>query len=450
METIIKYTIAKKLEREIQWLEAIVDTALTLYFKNESNYTSVRDIPPPDSNDQDAEYFKLIHKYEMDFEERVLLILTLLPYIKPQALDVFLIKNKNIDAEFSEFGGVKDEKRYGFIPTVETACFIIGGADDMEVRLNFMKKINKNHFLYRDRILHADSYPISLQEKLRFSDEIFFSIITGKKYMPTYSSKFPAHLITSKLNWEDLIVEPRIMNQLLEIQQWLRHSELILDEWNLSTLLKPGYRALFYGAPGTGKTLAATLLGKTTNKSVYRIDLSMIVSKYIGETEKNLGNLFDEASSKDWILFFDEADALFSKRTQTNTSNDRHANQEVAYLLQRIEDFDGLVILATNLQSNIDEAFLRRFQTSIDFPKPKYKERKQLWEQMIGKHFEIEEGVEVLDTVAKDYELSGGEMINVVRYCAVKAAENKEKRVHLSNIMTGIKREYLKSNKTFN
>ena len=450
METIIKDTIATKLEQEIQWLETIIDTALTLYFKNESNYTSVRDILPPDIYDIDNEYFKLIRKYEMSFEERVVLMLTLLPYIKPQALDVFLIKNKNIDAEFSEFGGIKDEKRYGFIPTLETACFIVGGADDIELRLNFMKKINKSHFLYRDRILHADSYPIRLQEKLQFSDEVLFSIISDKKYMPTYSSKFPAQLITSKLNWEDLIVEPRIMNQLLEIQQWLRHSELILDEWNLNTLLKPGYRALFYGAPGTGKTLATTLLGKTTNKSVYRIDLSMIVSKYIGETEKNLGNLFDEASSKDWILFFDEADALFSKRTQTNTSNDRHANQEVAYLLQRIEDFDGLVILATNLQSNIDEAFLRRFQTSIDFPKPKYKERKQLWEQMIGKHFEIEEGAEVLDKIAKDYELSGGEMINVVRYCAVKAAENKEKRVHLSNIMTGIKREYLKSNKTFN
>ncbi len=450
METIIDNNITKQLLNEIAWLEAIIDTSLTLYFQNESPYSSVKELIPPPVLSEEGGYAELLRKYDMNFEERVLLILALIPHIRPQCLDVFLIKNKNIDTEFSEFGGHKESKQYGFIPTLETACFIVGGADDMAVRLEFMKAIDKDHFLYRDRILHAIKYPIRLQEKLELSEESLHTIITGKKYIPTYSSQFPAQSITTKLDWEDLIVEPRVKQQLEEIQQWVQHSDLILHQWNLDKILKPGFRVLFYGSPGTGKTLAATLLGKATNTPVFRVDLSMIVSKYIGETEKNLGSLFDEAASKNWILFFDEADALFSKRTQTTTSNDRHANQEVAYLLQRIEDFDGLVILATNLQSNIDEAFLRRFQITVDFPKPKYKERKLLWKKMIGNTFEIEEGVVTIDTIAKNYELSGGEMINVVRYCAIKAARNGEKKVTLNTIMMGIKREYNKSNKTFN
>ena len=122
------------------------------------------------------------------------------------------------------------------------------------------------------------------------------------------------------------------------------------------------------------------MIGQKNGIDVYRIDLSMIVSKYIGETEKNLANVFDQAENRNWILFFDEADALFGKRTSTNTSNDRHSNQEIAYLLQRIEDFPGTVVLATNLKSNIDEAFSRRLQSIIYFPIPD----QDLSEELLG------------------------------------------------------------------
>lgn len=450
METLIEKINTQQLQNEIHWLEAIINISLTLYFKNECAYTSVKELQPPLILEGDSGYEQLLRKYNFTFEERVILGLTLMSYIKPQSLDMFLIKNKNLDVEFSEFGGVRAEKQAGFMPTLETACFVLGGAEDISVRLDFIKGIHTENALYRNRILFTDTYPVRVQEKLQLSEETLHMIITGEEYYPGYSSKFPAQQITTKLDWEDLVIEPRVMEQLKEIQDWLVHSDLILNGWQLDKTLKPGYKVLFYGAPGTGKTLAAKLLGKTIRAPVFRIDLSMIVSKYIGETEKNLGRLFDEAVSKDWILFFDEADALFSKRTQANTSNDRHANQEVAYLLQRIEDFDGLVILATNLQSNIDDAFLRRFQNTIDFPKPKYKERKLLWEKMIGDVFEIDEGKAVLEKIAKEYELSGGEMINVVRYCSVKAAGRGEKKISATHIMTGIKREYTKNNKTFN
>ena len=437
------------LQQEVAWIEKVIETALNLYFQHDCQYTAIQEVAPPIVVDGTSGYAQLLKKYDLSHEERILLMLALLPHIKPQALDVFLTKNKDLDREFSEFGGVKEELQRGFVPTLATANFILGGANDLEARLGFMKSLHKDHKLYKNGVLRADHYPIKLREKLQLSDESLNVIITNQTYLPTYNSKFPAQQVTTKLTWDDLVLETHRKEELYEIQQWLTHSELILNDWKLNKTLKQGYRVLFYGPPGTGKTLAATLLGKATNRPVFRIDLAMMVSKYIGETEKNLGRLFDEAASKAWILFFDEADALFGKRTQTNTSNDRHANQEVAYLLQRIEDFDGLVILATNLQTNLDEAFLRRFQSTVHFPKPQYKERKRLWEQLIGGVFTIEEGPEALERIARDYELAGGEMINVVRYCAIKAAEKGEKKVSLATLMTGIKREYGKANKTF-
>lgn len=439
------------LQNDITWLEAIIDVGLALYFKNETPFTSIKQVELPNIvKDDTSGYAQIVRKYPLTFEERLILIVALARYIKPQILDLFLLKNKNIDAEFSEFGGVKNEKGHGFIPTLETVCFLLGGADNINVRMEFMRILYEHNLVYREGILIAEKHPVELNEPLQLSEESLSMIITNRKFVPKYNSKFPATEITTKMEWNDLILESSIKNQLLEVKEWLKHSNLILNHWKLDKTLKPGYRVLFYGPPGTGKTLAATLLGKSINTPVFRVDLSAIVSKYIGETEKNLGQLFDIAASKGWILFFDEADALFSKRTDTNSSNDRHANQEVAYLLQRIESFDGLVVLATNLQTNIDEAFLRRFQNTINFTKPKYKERKILWENMLGNTFEIEEGIAVLDTIAEKYELSGGEMINVVRYCAVKAASSGEKKISYTNIMTGIKREYLKSSKTFN
>lgn len=207
--------------------------------------------------------------------------------------------------------------------------------------------------------------------------------------------------------------------ELEEINTWIASHGTIMEGWGLSRYLKAGYRALFYGPPGTGKTLAATLLGKKNGMDVYRVDLSMIVSKYIGETEKNLAKVFDMAENRNWILFFDEADALFGKRTSTNTSNDRHANQEVAYLLQRIEDFPGTVILATNLKSNIDEAFSRRFQSVVYFPMPTEELRRELWKNILPKKWLGRQGDNLI-ALAAETELSGGSITNVVRRCAIQ------------------------------
>jgi SpoVK/Ycf46/Vps4 family AAA+-type ATPase len=179
---------------------------------------------------------------------------------------------------------------------------------------------------------------------------------------------------------------------------------------------------------------------------VYRIDLSMVVSKYIGETEKNLAGVFDMAENKHWILFFDEADALFGKRTNTSDAHDRHANQEVSYLLQRIEDFPGLVILATNFKSNIDEAFARRFQLTVNFQKPDYEQRLRLWKNAFTPPCELAAEVN-LEKLAYEHELTGAAIMNVLRYCSLRALERNATLITLPDILLGIRKEMQKEGK---
>jgi SpoVK/Ycf46/Vps4 family AAA+-type ATPase len=174
--------------------------------------------------------------------------------------------------------------------------------------------------------------------------------------------------IFTERSWADLALTERAVQQVEEIKAWLKQSTPVTRESaQKKTKLTQGYRCLFYGPPGTGKTSTAALIGKELHMPVHKIDLALVVSKYIGETEKNLELLFDRAENAGWILFFDEADALFGKRTNVRDAHDRYTNQEVSSLIKRIEDYKGLVILATNMKGNIDEAFIRRFNSIIHF-----------------------------------------------------------------------------------
>lgn len=306
----------------------------------------------------------------------------------------------------------------------------------MEKKKAVIRMFQRDHWLYAQNILRlegaGEGEPF-LSGQLRPSEEFLSHVLLDKEYKPDYTIGFPAKLITTPLEWEDMILDYDTQEALEEINTWIKHQHTILENWGLNRILKPGYRALFYGPPGTGKTLAATLLGKKNQMDVYRVDLSMIVSKYIGETEKNLAKVFDMAENRNWILFFDEADALFGKRTSTNTSNDRHANQEVAYLLQRIEDFPGTIILATNLRSNIDEAFSRRFQSVIYFPMPNEEQRYELWKNMLPPTWLKEQNNELV-TLAAETELSGGSITNVVRRCALQLLMSGKKTLDVQTL----------------
>ena len=424
------------MREHIEWFEAVLHVTIGVYFQQQVfENASVGQIRPPSS-----EWLEEATKHsDITFEERVIVMLALMPHIKPQALDTFFLQNGALDRQFTQFGGWKGLSHGGFLPTGETAVFIIAGDDPIK-RCDVVRMFQRDHWFYTSNILRlegANEGEPFLSGQLRVSEEFLSHVLLDREYKPDYSIGFPAKLITTPLEWEDMVLDYQTHEALEEINIWIEHQHTILEDWGLKRILKAGYRALFYGPPGTGKTLAATLLGKKNNMDVYRVDLSMIVSKYIGETEKNLAKVFDLAENRNWILFFDEADALFGKRTTTNTSNDRHANQEVAYLLQRIEDFPGTVILATNLKSNIDEAFSRRFQSIIYFPMPSEDLRAELWRSMLPKEWLGDDAEELIATAAQS-ELSGGSIANVVRKCAVQLVSKPTSKVNNSVLMAAL------------
>lgn len=422
----------------IDWFGNMLTTAIQLYFQQGCEYSSIEEVTPP----IDGWLESMTGRQEITFSERVVIMLALMPHTSPQALDIFFVQNKNFDRQYTEFGGWKGLSHGGFLPTGETASFIIAG-EDMEKKKAVIRMFQKDHWFYTRNILRlegaGEGEPF-LSGQLRPSEEFLSHVLLDKEYKPDYNIGFPAKLITTPLEWEDMILDYQTHEALEEINMWVEHRHTIMEDWGLKRILKPGYRALFYGPPGTGKTLAATLLGKKNNMDVYRVDLSMIVSKYIGETEKNLAKVFDLAENRNWILFFDEADALFGKRTSTNTSNDRHANQEVAYLLQRIKDFPGTVILATNLKSNIDEAFSRRFQSVIYFPMPDEELRADLWRSMLPKEW-LGDDAEELIAMAAETELSGGAITNVVRRCAVALVKRNSTQLNEKMLMVTLAKE---------
>lgn len=437
---------ARTIENELKWFGEVLDTRLKLYFAQEPVYASVFDIPLPEMG-EDA-YGRAISQYNLSFAERLLMVMALTPVLQPNLFDTLMIRNANTDQRFVEFGGTKGTHYGGFIPTLETFFFLLAG-DNIEERLKAMDIFNPDHFMFRDNLVMLDAVPAVEpyhSAPVSIPQDTLGLLLFGKADKPVYSQSFPAKQVTTKQNWEDLVLEEAVLKQIEEINAWVRHGHVLYHDLGLENMMTPGHRCLFYGPPGTGKTMTAALLGKANGMDVYRVDLSKIVSKYIGETEKNLSRIFDQAEHRGWILFFDEADALFGKRTAVKDAHDRFANQEVSFLLQRVEDYNGLVILASNFKSNIDDAFARRFQSVIHFPMPKVGERVKLWHKMLSHKLQLDKNVDI-HAIASRYELSGGSIINVLRYCSLMALQHSTGTIMLADIMEGIKREYNKEGK---
>lgn len=448
MELDILKQNAETLTAELQWLEEIINVSMKLYWNEECNYKSIAEILPPDLPDNTSPYAGILKHYQISFSERVVLLLALAPHIQPKLLDVFFIKNVAYDRGFTEFGGLKGQNFGGFLPTGETVVFLLA-SNNLEKRFRVLELFSDDHKFKKFNILSLESSPANepfLSGALTLSLEYLSYFTKGTSHKPDFNASFPAKRITTQAIWEDLVIENTTLIEVMEIKDWIDYGPTLLNDWSLHKKIKPGYRSLFYGPPGTGKTMTASLLGKSTGLDVYRIDLSMVVSKFIGETEKNLSNIFDQGEHKNWILFFDEADALFGKRTQTSSSNDRYANQEVSYLLQRIEDFPGVVILATNLKANLDEAFSRRFQSMIHFPIPSALQRKKLWEKAFAENIILESDVN-LDEIAQKFELAGGAIINVLRYVSLIAIKRGDNKVTKKDIISSIRREFGKEGK---
>ena len=253
-----------------------------------------------------------------------------------------------------------------------------------------------------------------------------------------------ARRIEPRVGWADLVLPAPVVEQLGELTARARHRDRVLDEWGLAhTSLKGrGVTALFAGDSGTGKTMSAEVIAGSLGLDLYVIDLSTIVDKYIGETEKNLDRVFNEADRVNGVLLFDEADAIFGKRSEVKDARDRYANVEVAYLLQRMEVFDGMAILTTNLRANVDEAFLRRLDAIVEFPVPEVEDRRRLWERNLPAALPMADDIDT-DFLARRFTLSGGNIRNVAVGAAFRAAEG-ERRVAMADLVRETAREYRK------
>lgn len=431
--------------RSIVFLEDLIQRRFSNFFGKDP----VPDFSFPDLQiaPDDSPLYHLLINNRMNIEEYTILMLALVPHVQPNFMDALVHKFLPEGGDFPEIGGVKGENSRAMIPTGETAQFVLAGMD-FSNRLRISNYFSTEHYFYRQHILSLEpareGEPF-MSGKIILSRDFVELFTLGKITSPAFSSEFPAKRIENNMTWSDLVLHPATYEQVDDIKTWLIYNKELEKDPVISRKIKKGYRVLFYGPPGTGKTLTASLLSKQFHKDVYRIDLSQVVSKYIGETEKNMEKVFSKAENKDWILFFDEADALFGKRSNVSSAHDKYANQEVSYLLQRVEDYPGLIILASNLKNNIDQAFIRRFNAIVHFPMPNAGERLSIWQKNLPETLKVDETVK-FDFYASKYEISGSAITNIMQYASLQALSNGQV-ITGQAIEKGISRELQKEDK---
>lgn len=425
------------------------------------------DIPAmPDVNTWNFPLKNFIIKNNLQNDQHAvtLILVALAPHAAPELFDNTLQEKIKTPGDFPEIGGVRGKNFRGFLPTGQTAVFLLAG-NDWELRQKVEQLFWPDKDFAKKKILWLEDLPQGepvLSGKIVMALDYVDLFLLGSAAPPHFSTSFPAKKIETTLTSNDIVLNKDIRRHYKNLMDWIDFNDTLMDEWKMEKRLHKGFRVLFYGPSGTGKTLTAGVLGNETKKDVYKIDLSMVVSKYIGETEKNLELLFARAEDKNWILFFDEADAIFGKRTNVRDAHDKYANQEVSYLLQRIEDYNGLVILATNMKNNIDDAFIRRFNDIVKFTIPDVEERKEIWE----KSFPENGDYDTIPEKVKKYELTGGNIINAIHFAGIQAVkkrnENPEEKLqteeggtsdkllfYLEDVIEGISREMIKEGKPF-
>jgi DNA polymerase III delta prime subunit len=431
----------------INFLTFLLQQRLDIFFgKSEAKAIAY---PQPELKNDDSFLYNLFSRTDISIEEKIIFLIAFVPHVQPNFFDNIIQQYLPHGGDFAEIGGVKGLNQRSMLPTGETAQFVLAG-NSIENRLKIQhyllggSSLIKEGFLYLEKV--KDGEPL-MSGRIILSEEYLIPSLTDKEAEMKFGTDFPAKKITTKMKWEDAVLNDGTISHINDIMIWMQYNEVMMKDEVMQRKIKPGYRVLFYGPSGTGKTLTATLLGNHFKREVYRIDLSQVVSKYIGETEKNLEKVFSKAENKNWILFFDEADALFGKRTNVQNSHDRYANQEVSYLLQRIEDYPNLLILASNFKNNIDSAFVRRFHTTVYFPMPDNRERLVLWKKSMPSTMQIEPLVK-LEELANKYEITGAAILTVMHYAMLKAIAANDSFIRQKDIIEGIRRELRKAERT--
>ncbi|HUA58220.1 MAG TPA: ATP-binding protein [Verrucomicrobiae bacterium] len=307
-----------------------------------------------------------------------------------------------------------------------------------------------NQFVLTPGAIHRACHAAAIEARLRRPRDPWIStadLAAAARAESNHALARLAQKVDTVHEWQDLVLPSRAMQQLREVVASHKHRHLVYSGWGFDRRLAmgKGLNVLFHGPSGTGKTMAAGILARELGLHIYKIDLSSVVSKYIGETEKQLNQLFREARTSNAILLFDEADALFGKRSETRDAHDRYANIETAYLLQRIEEYEGIVILTTNFRKNIDEAFSRRMQHVIEFPFPDVPQRLKIWTSIIPAGASLDGDID-FTFLARQFELPGGSIRNIALGAAFLAADEGAP-MRMEHFILASAREMLKAGK---
>lgn len=433
---------ARDLEVEFNWLKECLKKRLSQLPQSVFDESLPQ---PPAPKNPDSIYASFLSYYRLTEQERLIALLALAPSVHPFLIERTLQEIGISANELPELGGQRGGLHGGLLPTGQTAAFLIAGSS-IEARFNVLLLLSPQNKLLSHGLIElgdVSGAEPAWSGTLSVNPQLLTQLTLGTHFYPQFSASFPAKRIETPFHPDELVVHPATTKGLEEL---LTHAKF---EDELSALglnrSSPGCKCLFYGPPGTGKTMAAAVVARQLNLPLYRVDLSLVISKYIGETEKNIAAVFNQARSQKWILFFDEADALFGKRNTNQSSHDWFANQIVSYLLMMTDDYPGLTILATNFRQNIDPAFFRRFHTVVPFPMPREEERLKLWSRSLSSQLPLDDQVDI-GRLAQQFQLSGANITNATRHATLRALNRTDRTIRHEDIFEGIQNELNKEN----
>lgn len=405
------------LNKEMEWLEALIAMRCKeLFLKGKTTDETFEKIPELPVVDHTSPYGTIINTYNLQEMDRVLLVLGVASAHYPSLFKSFIQIEETNNALAIDVGGEYNRASRTFKPTFQTALFLLAGKD-LSLWSRYNAQLLDGSVVLQNDIIYNRSTTDFIHGQIELDIAYSGYFLSGKKPRLDHGNYFPGSLYESDLTLDDIVLEPMVREQIKPIGQYIKALESGFFKSD-NHHFKSGFMALFYGPPGTGKTMLAGILANTYGIDMYHVDLSQVVSKYIGETEKNLEMLFNRLQGKNCMLFFDEADSLFGKRSDVKDAHDRYANQEVSYLLQRIEKFDGLTILASNFENNMDDAFKRRIDLSINVIRPTEATREALWKQYLPKNVTFE-SEPFLKHLSKEYSYTGANIKNIMKNVAI-------------------------------
>lgn len=431
----------QSLQKEFTWL--------SLRIKSLLNHHDADAFSPLPQLEDGGAFANFIRENELADADRVLLTLALAALFKPAVLLPFVLAAGEPEKRV-RFGGAFHKESPKFLPTTQTGIFLLAGADE-ELSAYYHCYFNSKHRLFTSNVLlvHNEEGKSFFESEIRLNEQFLATILVGTAPRLDGDSGFPAKRSKHTHTLRDVTLSETTLAELDKLKRFARNMKSL---WALpdGAKYRNNFIGIFSGDPGTGKSHTAEAIGNELSLPVYKVNFAQLVSKYIGETEKNLERIFDRFSGQPSILFFDEAESIFSKRTEVKDSHDKHSNNEQSFLLQKIEEYNGIVILATNVQNlsqYFDKAFQRRIRQIITFPFPEFQERRKLWQNALGNSFSYEE--DLVNRLAMNYQLTGGGIYNIISEGVLEALDRNSNIITFEMLEPAIMDEFKKTGRKY-